>query len=104
MQTTTYFKNSWGNGVINSDWFKKLNYISLREITIAYAFPQSIYRHLGAKALSVSFTGRNIAYLLNTAPNHENPESIRGTGASAFRMRSFAPFTASYLFTINATF
>nr|WP_234396532.1 hypothetical protein [Hoylesella enoeca] len=81
-----------------------MNYIALREITLSYAFPSSIYRHLGAKALSVSVTGRNLAYLLNTAPNHENPESIRGTGASQFRMRSFSPYTASYLFTINATF
>ena len=104
LQTTAYFKNNWGQGVINNDWFKKLNYIALREITLSYAFPSSIYRHLGAKALSVSVTGRNLAYLLNTAPNHENPESIRGTGASQFRMRSFSPYTASYLFTINATF
>ncbi|MDD7455216.1 MAG: SusC/RagA family TonB-linked outer membrane protein [Bacteroidales bacterium] len=104
LQTWAYFKNNWGNGVVNNDWFKKLNYISLREITLAYALPERIYSHLGAKGLSVSLTGRNVCYLLNTAPNHENPESVRGTGAAQFRMRSYSPYTASWLFTISASF
>jgi iron complex outermembrane receptor protein len=104
LQSFAYFKNSWGNGVINDDWFKKLNYIALREISVSYSFPASIYKYIGAKSLSLSLVGRNLGYLLNTAPNHENPESIRGTGASMFRMRSYGPYTASYLFTINASF
>lgn len=99
-----YLMNNWGVGVINDDWFKKLNYISLREISLSYDFPQSIYKYIGAKSLSMTLTGRNLGYLLNTAPNHENPESVRGTGAAMFRMRSFAPYTAQYLFTINASF
>lgn len=104
MQSHGYFKNSWGQGVINDDWFKKLNYIALREVTLSYNVPRRLYSYIGAKSLALSLTGRNIAYLLNTAPNHENPESVRGTGAAQFRMRSFMPYTASYLFTLNATF
>ena len=104
MQGHGYFKNSWGQGVINDDWFKKLNYIALREVTLSYNVPRRLYSYIGAKSLALSLTGRNIAYLLNTAPNHENPESVRGTGAAQFRMRSFMPYTASYLFTLNATF
>ncbi len=104
LQSHGYFKNSWGQGVINDDWFKKLNYIALREVTLSYNVPRRLYSYIGAKSLALSLTGRNIAYLLNTAPNHENPESVRGTGAAQFRMRSFMPYTASYLFTLNATF
>lgn len=103
-QSWAYYINSWGNGVINNDWFKKLNYIALREITLNYAFPQSVYKYLHATSLNLSVTCRNVGYLLNTAPNHENPESIRGTAASEFRMRSFGPYTRNYLFTISATF
>ena len=99
-----YFRNSWGQGVINDDWYKKLNYIALREISLSYQFPASLAGKVGAKSLSLSLVGRNLGYLLNTAPNHENPESIRGTGAAQFRMRSFSPYTASYMFTINASF
>ena len=104
LQSHGYFKNSWGQGVINDDWFKKLNYIALREVTLSYNVPRRLCSYIGAKSLALSLTGRNIAYLLNTAPNHENPESVRGTGAAQFRMRSFMPYTASYLFTLNATF
>lgn len=104
LQGHGYFKNSWGQGVINDDWFKKLNYIALREVTLSYNVPRKLCSYIGAKSLALSLTGRNIAYLLNTAPNHENPESVRGTGAAQFRMRSFMPYTASYLFTLNATF
>lgn len=104
LQGHGYFKNSWGQGVINNDWFKKLNYIALREVTLSYNVPRKLCSYIGAKSLALSLTGRNIAYLLNTAPNHENPESVRGTGAAQFRMRSFMPYTASYLFTLNATF
>ncbi|MBR5384280.1 MAG: SusC/RagA family TonB-linked outer membrane protein [Bacteroidales bacterium] len=104
MTTSSYFNNSWGNGVVNDDWVKELNYISLREVTLSYTLPMKWANAVKARSLSVSATGRNLGYLLNTAPNHENPEGIRGTGASNFRMRSFAPYTASYMFTINASF
>lgn len=104
LQANAYFSNSWGNGTINDNWLKKLNYIALREISVSYTLPASIANKILAKNLSLSLVGRNLGYLLNTAPNHENPESIRGTGASQFRMRSYGPYTASYMFTINATF
>lgn len=104
MTMTTYLANSWGNGVVNDDWVSKLNYIALREITLSYTLPSKWASVIKARNLSVSATGRNLGYLLNTAPNHENPESVRGTGASNFRMRSFSPYTRSFLFTINASF
>lgn len=99
-----YYSNSWGQGVINDNWLKKLNYIALREVSISYRVPALIANKIGANSLALSLVGRNLGYLLNTAPNHENPESIRGTGASQFRMRSFSPYTANYMFTINASF
>ncbi len=104
LSTHGSFKNSWSVGVVNDDWYKKLNYIALRGISLSYQFPVSLASKVRAKSLSLSFVGRNLGYLLNTAPNHENPESIRGTKAAQFRMRSFSPYTASYMFTINASF
>ena len=103
-QAYGYYINSWGNGVINDDWVKKLNYIALREVTISWNLPTKWARAIKAQGLTLSATGRNLAYLLNTAPNHENPEAVRGTGSSNFRMRSFSPYTRSFLFTISAQF
>jgi len=100
----TYFRNSWGQGVVNDDWAKKLNYIALREVTFNYSCPVSLAKKIGAKSLTVGITGRNLGYLLNTMPSHENPESLRGTSAGEFRYRSFEAYTASYLLNLSASF
>ncbi len=99
-----YRSGSWANGVITEDWFKKLNYISLREISVFYRMPNSIASKIGAQSLTLGLTGRNLGYLYNTMPANENPESIRGTQVGAFRTRSFAVYTASYMFNINVGF
>ncbi|WP_288207974.1 SusC/RagA family TonB-linked outer membrane protein [uncultured Parabacteroides sp.] len=99
-----YWNNAWGTGVVNDDWVKKLNYIALREITVSYRMPNKIAHKLGAQHLNLSVSGRNLGYLLNTMPNKINPESVRGTSASEFRIRSFNGMTANYTFTINVGF
>lgn len=108
MQSSAYWNNAWSDGttrgVINDDWVKELNYIALREITFTWSLPNKWAEAIKARGLNISVTGRNLGYLLNTAPNHENPEGVRGTGSSQFRMRSFMPYTGNFLFTINASF
>lgn len=99
-----YRLNSWGAGVVNDDWVSELNYIALREITLNYRVPDNFSRKLGANSINLSLTGRNLGYLLNNMPNGENPESVRGTSATEFRVRTFSGYTANYMFTINANF
>lgn len=100
----TYFKNSWSRGVVNDDWVKELNYISLRQVSLSYNCSKQFASKIGAKSLGFKLSGHNLGYLLNTAPGGENPESVRGTTAYSFRMRSYSAFTASYMFSINASF
>jgi len=100
----TYFTNSWSRGTVNDDWVTKLNYIALREISLGYNFPQSISSKLGAKSLSLALSARNLGYLYNTMPNNVNPEGVRGNSATEFRERSFSPYTANYMLTINVGF
>ncbi len=104
-----YRHSQWINasanrGVVSDEWFVTLNYIALREIALAYTFPQSIASKIGSKNLALSFTAHNLGYLLNSMPNGENPEAVRGTSAAAFRMRNFDGVTSSFMFTLNATF
>lgn len=104
-----YRNNQWVNasmdrGVVDNSWFKKLNYIALREIALSYRLPASIYSKIHAKNMSVTLKGHNLGYLLNTMPNGENPEAVRGTAAAEFRVRSFDGVTSSFTFTINAGF
>ena len=100
----TYWSNAWSTGVINDSWFKELNYIALREVSLSYAFPANWAKKVGASSLNVTASGRNLGYLLNSLPDNMNPESVRGTSASQFMIRSVSPYVASYTLTINATF
>ena len=95
---------SWGAQTIDDIWVHKLSYIALRNITVNYRLPNSISHKLGAKGLNLSFSARNLGYLYNSLPNNLNPESVRSNSASEFRIRGFEPYTASYIFTINANF
>ena len=95
---------AWGAQTIDDIWVHKLSYIALRNITVNYRLPNSISHKLGAKGLNLSFSARNLGYLYNSLPNNLNPESVRSNSASEFRIRGFEPYTASYIFTINANF
>ncbi len=101
----TYFTNSWGQGVINDNWFSEVNYVSLRQLTLGYTFPNSITEKLKIENLNVSLLGRNLVYLYNSLPNHLNPESTRGNSSSySYFERSFSPYVASYAMTVKFNF
>ena len=104
----TYWNNSWGRAAvgdgISDDWFTTLNYVALREISLSYRLPNKWANKIGSNGINLSVSGRNLGYLVNSLPNNFNPESLRGTQAGQFMIRSVNPYTASYTFTINATF
>ena len=91
-------------GVVNDDWIKKLNYIALRDISLSYRMPSNICDKLKAKHVNLILSGHNLGYLLNTMPSGENPESISGTAAAEFRVRSYTGVTSSFTFTVNVGF
>ena len=102
--TWNYFINNWGQGTINDTWVGDLNYIALREIALSYRLPEKWANAISAKGVTVTLAGRNLGYLLNTLPNNFNPESLRGTQASQFMIRSVSPYTANFTGTININF
>lgn len=99
-----YWVNSWGQGTVSDTWYHKLNYVSLREVSLSYTFPTNIASKIGAKGLNLTATGHNLCYLHNSLPNKINPESVRGTNSHEFRIRNYDGNTASFTFTINAQF
>jgi len=100
----TYYTNSWGNGVINDNWYTKLNYICFRDLSVSYAIPDTWARAVKCQGVTLQANAHNLGYLLNTMPNKENPESVRGTAASEFRVRNMQGVTTYFTFTINAKF
>lgn len=100
----TYFTHSWGQGIVDDTWYKKLNYICFRDLSIAYALPEKAARAIKAQALSLQANAHNLGYILNSMPNKENPESVRGTRAAEFRIRNMQGVTTYYTFTVNVRF
>jgi len=99
-----YLTHNWGNGIIDDTWFTKLNYIAFRDLSVAWAIPDSWARAVKCQGVTFQANAHNLGYLLNTMPNHENPESVRGTAASEFRVRNLQGVTTYFTFTINAKF
>ena len=98
-----YFLNNWGQGVINDSWFKTLNYIAFRDLSLSYMFDNKIANKIGVHNLSITAAGHNLGYLLNTMPNKENPEAVAGTTTAEFRIRQFSGVTSSFTLTLRAT-
>ena len=99
-----YRSNSWGQGVVNDNWFVKLNYICFRDLSFAYAIPDKWANAVKCQGLTLQANAHNLGYLLNSMPNKENPESVRGTAAAEFRIRNLQGVTTYFTFTINARF
>ena len=99
-----YLSQQWGSFVLDDLWFKTLNYISFRDLSLSYQFDNSIANKIGCRRLSLTAQAHNLGYLLNTMPNHENPEAVSGTTAAEFRLRSYSGVTTSLTFTLKATF
>lgn len=98
-------RNNWGNGVINDSWFRKLNCIAVRNISIGYNLPKKIANKFKAQNAYLGINARNVGYLLNSLPNNINPEAFRGTSSTeSFYERSFSPYTATYTFTLSLDF
>jgi iron complex outermembrane receptor protein len=101
-----YWNNSWGRASVtrNNDWFHEVNYVALREVSLSWRMPKEWAGKIGASNINLTLAGRNLGYLYNSLPNNINPESLRGTAASQFMIRSVNPYVANYTFTINAAF
>ena len=100
----TYFSQNWSFFTLDDTWFKTLNYIAFRDLSLSYEFDKRIASKIGAKRLSLAAQAHNLGYLLNTMPNKENPEAVAGTTAAEFRIRQFSGVTTSFNFTVKATF
>ncbi len=101
-----YWDNSWGSGTINSNWFYKLSYIQLRNISINYALPSHIaHQLLGAQSIRIGLESTNVLYFYNSSPNNMNPQTFRGDSQDySYFERTANPYSRSIFFNINLGF
>ena len=100
----TYWHNNWGNGVVNHDWFRKLNYVCFRDLSLTYSIPEKFAHKIGAQGMNVMGNVHNLGYIVNSLANNENPEAVRGTRTAEFRLKSAEGVTTYYTFTVNIRF
>jgi hypothetical protein len=79
----------------------------LREITLGYTLPNSLFKKTPIKGINVSLTGRNLWHLAPNFPKYTNfdPEvnSFGSTSTQGIEL-SAAPTTRRYGFNLNVTF
>src|SRR3989449_9961563 len=88
---------------LETGYFEEASFVKLRELSLTYFAPAAIARHLGASALSVSVTGRNLATWTNYSGI--DPE-LNDAGQSNFNTAEFLtqPPVRYFIARINLTF
>lgn len=97
-----YLRNSWGNGVVNSNWFFKLNYVALRNLRLGYSLPVSLDQKIGIKGVRLSVQARNVIYFYNSSPDDLSPDTYRNNGIKySYFERNVMPYIRSISFSVN---
>ena len=91
-------------GVVNNSWVEDLNYIALCDISLSYRLPSIACEIIKSTLCVLTLNANNLGYLLYLLPNNINPESVSGTAAAEFRIRSLTGVTSSFTFTVNVGF
>lgn len=85
-------------------WIKESSWVSLRQVSLTFRFPQRIYEKLKLTGLSVSAVGRDLLYLYNSLPLNFNPASNNSNNTAFSGENGFLPMTRSMTFTLQASF
>ena len=95
--------SNWGGGIREYSIFEN-TWVSLREISVGYNFPQSFTKKARFNSLRLSAIARNIVYLYKTAPDGINPEGIYTNRAAGFMEYGGYPYVRSLGLSLNASF
>ena len=100
-----YYGNlsQWSSGIREYSTFDN-SWIAVREVTVGYDLPASIYKKIKFSALRVSVTGRNLGYLYKTAKDGINPEGFYNNNSAGFAEYGGLPYTRSLGFSVKAGF
>lgn len=100
-----YYENlsQWSSGIREYSIFEN-SWVAVREVSIGYNLPASIYKKISFSSLRVSVTGRNLGYLYKTAKDGINPEGFYNNNSAGFAEYGGLPYIRSLGFTVKAGF
>lgn len=93
------FNSSGLNNVVHD-----MSYISLREISLGYNFPEKWIKVIGMQSARLSFTARNLCYIYNGMPSGMNPESISSNNPLTPVSYGGVPFTRNFNLALKLRF
>lgn len=99
----------WGqfseDGIISNSVFDA-SYVKLREVSLSYSLPQSLFADVGVQSASVELQGRNLLLLYSNVPHIDPETNLFGAGANIGQGVEFnnLPNTTSFGATLNLTF
>ena len=95
----------WENGLNYNGAISKESWVMFREITLGYQIPSNWISKLkvvqGAK---LTLSVRNLGYLYNSLPDHQNPASITSNNPQDPFITGGVPFERNYSATLNVRF
>jgi iron complex outermembrane receptor protein len=100
-----YYENlsQWSSGIREYSIFEN-SWVAVREVTVGYDLPASIYKKVSFSSLRVSVTGRNLGYLHKTAKDGINPEGLYNNNSAGFAEYGGLPYIRSMGFSVKAGF
>jgi len=100
-----YYENlsQWSSGIREYSIFEN-SWVAVREVSIGYNLPASIYKKISFNSLRVSVTGRNLGYLYKTAKDGINPEGFYNNNSAGFAEYGGLPYIRSLGFSVKAGF
>jgi iron complex outermembrane recepter protein len=93
----------WSSGIREFSVFDN-SWVALREVSVGYNLPKSLYSKLKLNNLRVNLIGRNMTYLWKNAKGGINPEGLSSNNAAAFAEYGGQPYVRSMGFSVNADF
>ncbi|MEN8226795.1 MAG: SusC/RagA family TonB-linked outer membrane protein [Bacteroidota bacterium] len=79
------------------------NWVVLRELSLSYVLPGSLFDNNFISSAKISLTGRDLGFLHNSAPDNINP-AISNNRAGEARQIGFAPYIRSIILAARFTF
>ncbi|PSL29873.1 SusC/RagA family TonB-linked outer membrane protein [Chitinophaga ginsengisoli] len=98
-----YRLGSWSAGIRENAIFTN-SWVALREVTVGYSVPATVYSKLKLNNLRVNVVGRNLFYFYNSLPAGLNPEGLYNNSSAASADYGGIPFIRSMGFNIQASF
>jgi len=100
-----YYGNlsQWSSGIREYSTFEN-SWVAVREVSVGYDLPSSIYKKAKFSSLRLTVTGRNLGYLYKTAKDGINPEGLYNNNSAGFAEYGGLPYTRSLGFSVKAGF